>query len=329
MACGGADAETDGLRDNVQPRHTEKFPSSNDARQHPPHPPPHTTPTTTPPQQTPKSTRPHLHTSAHPYPHTEKENNHQTASTNHQPPTTNHQTPITKEQQQRQEKMLPLPRTLLRVSSSALPVSVSKPSIAKPVVLPARHSSTTTTATVSTPTTNAATATTATAGPRAAPGEGELDWNAFLQLRRLRRRYNLASSIFTSFVSTSVGMGYLANKEIDVTQTIFGMDPLIMFGLATIGCGAAGWLVGPSLGGAAFNVVKKRWIAQIAEVRSPPPCPDVLFCSALSCPVLSCPVLFCAVLSCPALFCSVLSFALFHSVLFCLFCSVCSALFWG
>lgn len=93
-----------------------------------------------------------------------------------------------------------------------------------------------------------------------------LDWDSFLKLRRLRRRYNLASSIFTSFVGTSIGIGYLANKEIDVTQTILGMDPLIMFGLATVGCGAAGWLVGPSVGGAAFNIAKKRWISQIAEV---------------------------------------------------------------
>ncbi|KAI5815016.1 mitochondrial import protein Pam17, partial [Pyronema omphalodes] len=92
-----------------------------------------------------------------------------------------------------------------------------------------------------------------------------LDWDSFLKLRRLRRRYNLGSSVITSAVGTSIGIGYLANKEIDVTQTIFGMDPLIMFGLATIGCGAAGWLVGPSVGGAAFNIAKKRWISQIAE----------------------------------------------------------------
>jgi len=60
-------------------------------------------------------------------------------------------------------------------------------------------------------------------------------------------------------------MGYLANKEIDVTQTILGMDPLVVFGLATIGSGAAGWLVGPSVGGAVFRVVNRRYTAQLAE----------------------------------------------------------------
>lgn len=99
-----------------------------------------------------------------------------------------------------------------------------------------------------------------------APSKEHLDWDSFLRLRRLRRRYNLASSVLTSFIGTSAGMGYLANKEIDVTQTIFGMDPLMMFGFATVGCGAAGWLAGPSLAGGVFNLVKKRWVGQIAEV---------------------------------------------------------------
>jgi import inner membrane translocase subunit TIM23 len=148
------------------------------------------------------------------------------------------------------QTMLPPPRTLLRTSV------LSKPS----TLLLARHA---TTVAPSSTTTTTAPPTTTTANTEV------LDWDAFLQLRRLRRRYNLASSFLTSFVGTSVGMGYLANKEIDVTQTIFGMDPLIMFGLASIGCGAAGWLTGPTLGGAAFKLVKKRWIGQIAEVSAP------------------------------------------------------------
>lgn len=61
-------------------------------------------------------------------------------------------------------------------------------------------------------------------------------------------------------------MGVLANKEIDVTQTILGMDPLIMFGLATVASGAAGWLAGPALGGAVFNTLKSKYRDQIAIV---------------------------------------------------------------
>ncbi|KAA8903658.1 mitochondrial import protein Pam17 [Sphaerosporella brunnea] len=92
-----------------------------------------------------------------------------------------------------------------------------------------------------------------------------LDWDSFLRMRRLRRRYNLAGSIFSSIASTAGSIGYLFNIEIDPTQLIFGMDPLIVFGLATAGCGTVGWLVGPSIGGAAFKIVKGRWLGQIAE----------------------------------------------------------------
>ncbi|PUU79541.1 mitochondrial import protein Pam17 [Tuber borchii] len=84
-------------------------------------------------------------------------------------------------------------------------------------------------------------------------------------LRKQRRRYNLISSIFTSAVGTTAGVSYLANKEIDPTQMIMGMDPIILFGIATVSCGALGWLAGPVLGSSAFSVVKRRVMGQINE----------------------------------------------------------------
>ncbi|KAH0611462.1 uncharacterized protein H6S33_010727 [Morchella sextelata] len=97
------------------------------------------------------------------------------------------------------------------------------------------------------------------------PTRPHLDWDSFLRLRKVRRRYNLVSSIFSSLLGTSAGVGYLANKEIDPTQMIMGMDPLIMFGLATISCGAAGWLAGPVLGSSAFGIMNKKNLAAIEE----------------------------------------------------------------
>lgn len=94
----------------------------------------------------------------------------------------------------------------------------------------------------------------------------KLDWDSFLRLRKVRRRYNLVSSIFGSMIGTSAGIGYLANKEIDPSQMIMGMDPLIMFGLATLSCGAVGWLAGPVLGSRAFGLMNGKHMAQIAEV---------------------------------------------------------------
>lgn len=101
----------------------------------------------------------------------------------------------------------------------------------------------------------------------AQPPHGKLDWDTFLKLRKLRRRYNLASSVFTSTLGTVAGVGYLANKEIDPTQMIMGMDPIVLFGLATVSCGALGWLAGPMFGSSAFAVVKRKLMPQINEVR--------------------------------------------------------------
>lgn len=67
-------------------------------------------------------------------------------------------------------------------------------------------------------------------------------------------------------LGTSAGVGYLANKEIDPSQMIMGMDPLIMFGVATLSCGAIGWLAGPVLGSSAFGLMNGKHLAQIAEV---------------------------------------------------------------
>jgi len=50
---------------------------------------------------------------------------------------------------------------------------------------------------------------------------------------------------------------------------IMGMDPIILFGIATVSCGALGWLAGPVLGSSAFSVVKRRVMGQINEVCRP------------------------------------------------------------
>lgn len=77
--------------------------------------------------------------------------------------------------------------------------------------------------------------------------------------------------MFGSMLGTSAGISYLANKEIDPTQMIMGMDPLIMFGLATLSCGAVGWLAGPVLGSSAFALMNAKHMEQIAEVETPTP----------------------------------------------------------
>ena len=95
-----------------------------------------------------------------------------------------------------------------------------------------------------------------------------LDWNTFFQLRKVRRRYNLAASLGTSAATTLAGISILSQQEVEsMGGQLFGLDPIVVLGLATAGFGAAGWLAGPMLGNAAFGVVNKRYKGQVALVR--------------------------------------------------------------
>ena len=46
----------------------------------------------------------------------------------------------------------------------------------------------------------------------------------------------------------------------------FGLDPLLFLGLATVGCGALGWVIGPFAGNVVFNTIYRRQWRQISEV---------------------------------------------------------------
>lgn len=54
---------------------------------------------------------------------------------------------------------------------------------------------------------------------------------------------------------------------------VFGLDPVLVLGLMTVGSGGVGWLLGPFVGNAVFGVVHRRVGGQIAEVSF------VFFCS--------------------------------------------------
>ena len=63
------------------------------------------------------------------------------------------------------------------------------------------------------------------------------------------------------------GIAVLSRQDIDtIGGQLFGMDPFVVLGLATAGCGALGWLAGPFLGNAVFNLVNKRVKDQMALV---------------------------------------------------------------
>lgn len=102
----------------------------------------------------------------------------------------------------------------------------------------------------------------------AAPAdEVKLDWNSFFKLRASRRRYSLASSVATSLASTAAGAQVLSTQDIEsLGGAVMGLDPLVVLGLATAACGAAGWLLGPIVGNGAWGLVYSKYKPSVNTV---------------------------------------------------------------
>ncbi|KAI0404811.1 Pam17-domain-containing protein [Xylaria palmicola] len=105
-----------------------------------------------------------------------------------------------------------------------------------------------------------ASASSATAGSSAgAPSspEAKLDWNGFFQLRKTRRRFQLASSIVTMTVGGTTGAVLLVNMNMDWLLSKVPMDPIFSLGIITLSFAGLGWLMGPSLGSVIFYTAKR------------------------------------------------------------------------
>ncbi|KAH8163529.1 hypothetical protein CIB48_g4703 [Xylaria polymorpha] len=89
------------------------------------------------------------------------------------------------------------------------------------------------------------------------PTTPKLDWNGFFQLRKTRRRFQLASSIVTMTVGGTGGALLLVNMNMDWLLSKVPMDPIFALGIITLSCASLGWLAGPSLGAAIFYTFKR------------------------------------------------------------------------
>ena len=94
-----------------------------------------------------------------------------------------------------------------------------------------------------------------------------LSWNEYLRMRRQRRIFGIASSVPTSLLGFASGLLYFGSQEVDPTQVIFGMDPFMVYGIATVGCAAAGWLVGPPVGTGVWHLWNRKKMPQFLRVR--------------------------------------------------------------
>ncbi|BFZ57852.1 TIM23 complex component [Savitreella phatthalungensis] len=90
------------------------------------------------------------------------------------------------------------------------------------------------------------------------PDTTKLPWNDFLHLRKQRHRAELVASVPTAALGFLSGFGYFATLEIDPSQLVLGLDPLIVYGGATVACGGLGWLLGPTVGGTMWKLAHRK-----------------------------------------------------------------------
>ena len=115
--------------------------------------------------------------------------------------------------------------------------------------------------------TNSTSSSSSSSSAGAGPGDGILNWDSFFKLRATRRRYSVASSAVTSAVTTVLGVQYLSTQDIEsFGAQVMGLDPFVVLGMATMACGAAGWLLGPFVGNGVWSLVNRNYTTAFARV---------------------------------------------------------------
>jgi len=94
-----------------------------------------------------------------------------------------------------------------------------------------------------------------------APTQAEkesLPWAEYLKIRKAKRRWETAVTIPLSIATLAGGGMFFGNLEMDPTKPIFNIDPMIIFGIATLGCGGLGYLFGPMIGSSCWRLTHRR-----------------------------------------------------------------------
>jgi mitochondrial import inner membrane translocase subunit TIM23 len=90
-----------------------------------------------------------------------------------------------------------------------------------------------------------------------------LDWNTFFKLRMRRRRIQVFFSIISGAGGLFAGAGVLSTGLAEPLVSQVPLDPIFTLGGLTIVFAAAGWLVGPSIGGQVFSMLNRGLMPQI------------------------------------------------------------------
>ena len=95
------------------------------------------------------------------------------------------------------------------------------------------------------------------------PEQPPLDWNTFFQLRKSRRRWQVAFSVASLLSSGTAGALFVSTGAAEPVVNQIPLDPLVTLGLITFSFAALGWLIGPSMGSAVFYALNRKWKAQM------------------------------------------------------------------
>nr|XP_019043505.1 presequence translocated-associated motor subunit PAM17, mitochondrial [Kwoniella bestiolae CBS 10118]OCF22435.1 presequence translocated-associated motor subunit PAM17, mitochondrial [Kwoniella bestiolae CBS 10118] len=84
-----------------------------------------------------------------------------------------------------------------------------------------------------------------------------LPWPEYLGLRKQRRLWSSITTIPTTFLGLFLGGSYFASLESDPSQLIMGIEAIYVYGGATLGCMALGYLTGPTVGSSLFSATHR------------------------------------------------------------------------
>ncbi|SPN96619.1 related to Presequence translocated-associated motor subunit PAM17, mitochondrial [Cephalotrichum gorgonifer] len=109
-----------------------------------------------------------------------------------------------------------------------------------------------------------ASAAASTAPDASAPSTPQLDWNTFFQLRKTRRHIQVLFSILGAGTCGTGGSWVLASGLAEPLVSLIPLDPFISMGMMAFASATLGWLLGPIMGSAVFNMWHRRLKPQIA-----------------------------------------------------------------
>ncbi|KAI0374627.1 Pam17-domain-containing protein [Pilatotrama ljubarskyi] len=92
-----------------------------------------------------------------------------------------------------------------------------------------------------------------------------LPWQEYLAIRKRKRRWETAVTIPATAAGFFAGFSYFANMEMDPTKPIFNIDPMWVYGGATLGCAGLGYLLGPIIGSTIWRLTHRRLMKLIEQ----------------------------------------------------------------